>query len=142
MTPRSRLRAASRRKPMANPFVHVELNTNDPDKAKAFYSRLFDWKLEDAPMPGGGSYTLIDVGEGTGGGMMKNPVPGVPSNWLAYVGVDDVASTTRKAKELGGKVLMEKKEIGDFGIMSVIADPTGAVFALWQSKKPQGSQKK
>jgi predicted enzyme related to lactoylglutathione lyase len=127
---------------MANPFVHVELNTNDPDKAKAFYSRLFDWKLEDAPMPGGGSYTMIDVGEGTGGGMMKNPVPGVPSNWLAYVGVDDVASTTRKAKELGGKVLMEKKEIGDFGIMSVIADPTGAVFALWQSKKPQGSQKK
>jgi predicted enzyme related to lactoylglutathione lyase len=31
---------------MANPFVHVELNTTDVDKAKAFYRGLFDWKLE------------------------------------------------------------------------------------------------
>jgi predicted enzyme related to lactoylglutathione lyase len=30
---------------MANPFVHVELSTTDPAKAKTFYSQLFDWKL-------------------------------------------------------------------------------------------------
>jgi predicted enzyme related to lactoylglutathione lyase len=35
---------------MANPFVHVELNTPDPDKAKAFYSKLFQWQLEDMPI--------------------------------------------------------------------------------------------
>jgi hypothetical protein len=28
---------------------------------------------------GGMSYTMINVGEGTGGGMMKHPVPGAPS---------------------------------------------------------------
>src|ERR1700752_5179298 len=55
---------------MANPFVHVELHTRDLAKAKAFYSKLFGWKLEDMPMPGGGSYTMISVGEGTAGGMM------------------------------------------------------------------------
>ena len=38
---------------MGNPFVHVELNTTDVAKAKAFYGKLFDWKLEDAPMAGG-----------------------------------------------------------------------------------------
>ena len=43
---------------MANPFVHVELHTNDPAKAKAFYSKLFGWKLEDVPMPGGSAYTM------------------------------------------------------------------------------------
>ena len=32
---------------MANPFVHVELSTTDPAKAKSFYGQLFDWKLED-----------------------------------------------------------------------------------------------
>ena len=32
---------------MANPFVHVELNTTDVSRAKAFYGKLFDWKLED-----------------------------------------------------------------------------------------------
>ena len=46
---------------MANPFVHVELNTPDPAKAKAFYSKLFQWQLDDLPNPAvpDGSYTLI-----------------------------------------------------------------------------------
>jgi len=30
---------------MANPFVHIELQTRDLAKSKDFYSRLFDWKL-------------------------------------------------------------------------------------------------
>ena len=82
---------------MANPFVHVELNTTDVSKAKSFYGSLFNWNLEDVPMPGG-SYTVIKVGEGTGGGIMKHPVPGAPSAWLAYVLVDDIAAATKKAK--------------------------------------------
>ena len=122
---------------MANPFVHVELHTGDVAKAKAFYSSLFGWKLEDMPMPGGGSYTMIGVGEGTGGGMMKSPMPGAPPQWLAYVGVDDVASSTRKAKELGAKIVQDKMEVGGFGWMSVITDPTGATLALWQPKPQQ-----
>jgi len=60
---------------MANPFVHVELNTTDLAKAKAFYGKLFDWKLEDMSF-GDATYTMIGVGEGTGGGMMKHPMPG------------------------------------------------------------------
>ena len=64
---------------MANPFVHVELATTDIDKAKSFYRSLFDWQLQDMDMGGGMSYTMIGVGEGTGGGMMKHPAPGAPS---------------------------------------------------------------
>ena len=44
---------------MANPFVHVELNTTDVAKAKNFYGKLFDWKMEDVPMDDGGAYTMI-----------------------------------------------------------------------------------
>src|SRR5206468_3509893 len=91
----------------------------------------------DMPMPGGGTYTMIQVGEGTGGGMMSAQPPGSPPRWQAYVGVDDVAASTRKAKELGAKIMMDKTEVGDFGLMSVIVDPTGAAIALWQSKQPQ-----
>jgi predicted enzyme related to lactoylglutathione lyase len=61
--------------------------------------------------------------------------PGTPSHWLAYVGVDDVRASTRKARELGAKVLVDVLEVGDFGIMSVIADPTGATLAMWQAKR-------
>jgi len=79
---------------MANPFVHVELQTTDLKKARDFYSKLFDWKLEDTQVPGFGTYTMIGVGEGTGGGMMAAQTPGVPSFWLSYVNVSDVASAT------------------------------------------------
>ena len=119
---------------MANPFVHVELHTGDLKRAKEFYGKLFDWKLEDAPMPGGGSYTLIQVGNGTGGGMMTSPTPGAPPHWLAYVGVDDVRASTQKAKQLGAKVVQDVMEVGDYGTMSVITDPTGATLAMWQPK--------
>ncbi len=60
---------------MANPFVHIELLTSDVARAREFYTGLFGWKLEDVP---GMDYTIINVGEGTGGGMMKVPVPDMP----------------------------------------------------------------
>jgi predicted enzyme related to lactoylglutathione lyase len=123
---------------MANPFVHVELSTNDPARAREFYTALFGWKLQDVPMPGGdGSYTMIDVGGGTGGGMMRNPVPGTPSHWMAYVGVDDIDASTKRARELGAAVVVDVMAVGDFGWMSVITDPTGATIAMWKSKNPQ-----
>ena len=48
---------------MANPFVHVELATSDPNKAKAFYGKLFDWKMEDMEMGPGMTYTTIKPGK-------------------------------------------------------------------------------
>ena len=119
---------------MANPFVHVELHTNDLARAKEFYGKLFAWKLQDMPMPGGGSYTMIDVGGGTGGGMMVNQAPGTPPHWMSYVGVDDIRAATRKAQDLGAKVVVDVTEVGQYGTMSVITDPTGATLALWQPK--------
>jgi predicted enzyme related to lactoylglutathione lyase len=118
---------------MANPFVHVELNTNDLPKAKDFYGKLFDWKFEDVPMDVG-AYTLIKVGDGTGGGMMVNPVPNAPSWWLAYVLVDDVAAATKKAKSLGAQVMKDVTEVKGMGSFSILSDPTGATIALWEAK--------
>ena len=118
---------------MANPFVHVELATNDVAKAKSFYSKLFDWKMEDIPMESG-AYTMISVGEGTGGGLMKNPMPNAPSMWLAYVQVDDIDAATKKVKSLGGTVMKDVTEVMDMGWLSIIVDPTGAMLGLWKPK--------
>ena len=119
---------------MGNPFVHVELMSNDVGKAKTFYGKLFDWTLDDVPM-GDMTYTMIKVGEGTGGGMMKNPIPGAPSAWMAYVLVDDVKAATAKAKSLGPTVTKDATEVMGAGIFSIITDPTGAMLGLWQVKK-------
>ena len=118
---------------MANPFVHIELHTSDPDAAKKFYSGLFSWKLEDMPM-GDFNYTMVQVGEGTGGGIMKNPAPGAPSHWLSYIQVDDLGGSTKQAEKLGGKVVQGITEVPDMGSFSIISDPDGAVFGLWEPK--------
>ena len=119
---------------MANPFVHVELATTDVAKAKTFYTKLFDWKFEDMPMENG-TYTIISVGEGTGGGMMQHPLAGEPSSWLPYIAVDDVAAATKNAKALGGNVVKDVTEVKEMGWFSVIIDPTGAAFGLWEPKE-------
>src|SRR5687767_8200091 len=110
---------------MANPFVHVELATTDVDKAKSFYRSLFDWQLNDMDMGGGMTYTLIEVGEGTGGGIMQHPMAGQPSNWLAYVGVDDIRAATDKATSLGAMIVRDVTEIPNVGLFSIFIDPTG-----------------
>jgi uncharacterized protein len=116
---------------MPNSFCHVELNTTDVKKAKDFYTKLFDWKLDEMP---GGDYTMIRPSAGPGGGMMKNPVPGAPSFWLTYVSVDDIQAATKKAQSLGAEVMRDVTEIPNYGWFSVIADPTGAHLALWKPK--------
>jgi len=120
---------------VGNPFVHVELNTPDPKKAKEFYSKLFQWQLDDVEnieVPGG-VYTTIKVGEGTGGGMMKQ-VPNGPSGWLAYVLVDDIHAATKKAQSLGAEVMKDVTEVMGMGWLSLIKDPTGSILGLWQPK--------
>src|SRR5438105_8774231 len=112
---------------MANPFVHVELMSTDVGKAKSFYGKLFDWKLEDVAMPDM-TYTMIRVGEGTGGGLMKNPMPGAPSTWVAYVLVDDVKAATSKAKSLGATIMKDVTDVMGMGSFSIITDPTGAML--------------
>ena len=115
---------------MPNPFCHIELNTTDVGKAKTFYSKLFDWQLEDVT----DGYTMIKVGKGTGGGLMKNPMPGVPSFWLAYVEVDDIEAATKKAASLGATVVKDVTEVMGAGWLSILADPTGAALGLWKPK--------
>ena len=83
----------------------------------------------------GDSYTTIGVGEGTGGGMMKHPIPGAPSAWMPYVLVDDIAAATQKAGSLGATVVRDVTEVMNMGWLSIIIDPTGAALGLWQPKQ-------
>jgi uncharacterized protein len=119
---------------MPNPFVHVELTTGDVAKSKAFYSQLFQWQMDEMPMPTG-PYTFVKVGEGTGGGMLKKPAPEIPTMWTPYVLVDDVAATMMKAKGLGAQPLVEKTVIPGMGAFGIFKDPDGAVVGLWEMAK-------
>ena len=121
---------------MGNPFVHAELNSTDAAKAKGFYGKLFDWQLEDMSYDDM-TYTIVKVGEseyGVGGGIMKQMMPGAPSMWVPYIGVDDLKAATAKAKSLGAEIMVENKEVPNMGWLSIFKDPTGAITGLWQAK--------
>ncbi|HXU65460.1 MAG TPA: VOC family protein, partial [Polyangia bacterium] len=119
---------------MSNPFAYAELHTDAPAAAKAFYAQLLSWRMEDAPKSDGspGTYTEIQPGEGFPGGLTQNRHGG-PSHWIPYIKVDDLVASTSKAKSLGAQPLVELQEIPE-GRLSVLADPTGARFGLWQPR--------
>jgi predicted enzyme related to lactoylglutathione lyase len=114
---------------MSNPFVHLELCTSDTRKAKDFYSGLFGWSFTDNDM-GNMIYSTFKPSSGPGGGIFS--MPGMPTAWLAYVGVEDINASTDKAKSLGATVLNGPAEIPNVGWFTVLKDPTGAVIALFQ----------
>jgi len=121
---------------MSNPmkqhgaFSWNELMTNDIDGAKAFYTKMFNWELEDfdKEMP----YTVVKVEGQESAGMMSMPpeAGSMPPMWGAYVTVDDVEASAKQAEELGGKILMEPRDIPEVGRFCVISDPQGATLSL------------
>lgn len=120
-------------------FCWIDFATPDPDKAKVFYQKIFNWKYHDSPMPDGGNYTIISTADGDGvGGLFQMPdemimadVPPHINNYIAVVNADEFVET---AKDLGAAVKMEPYDVFDYGRMAILTDPTGAAFSLWQSK--------
>ena len=107
----------------------TQLNATDPDKAKAFYAALFQWTFRDEPSPMG-TYTTFMKSDGPAAGMLPMPSgTGAPSHWLVYWAVADVAMAYAKATTLGAKSFVPPTDFGG-GMMAVLADPQGAMFAL------------
>jgi hypothetical protein len=120
---------------MPNPFIHVELQTQEPATAKAFYANLFDWRFQDVP---GMDYTMIAAGGDTGAGLMRAKIPGAPSQWIPFVFVNDVKAFTSRAQSLGAEVVKGPAEARGYGWYSVLVDPTGATFGIWT---PEGARR-
>jgi predicted enzyme related to lactoylglutathione lyase len=113
-----------------NPFVHLELNTPDLEKAKSFYSAMFDWEITDMDMGPAGIYATFKPSDGPGGGMFS--VGDAPTGWMPYIGVEDIKAATAKARELGANIFMDSHEIPEVGWMSVLTDPTGCRISFFQ----------
>jgi uncharacterized protein len=121
---------------MSHPFVYAELHAADVDRAGAFYTGLFGWKVARFPIPGK-YYAELQTGEGFPGGLTE-PQPELQkfAGWLSYVRVDDLAASTRRARELGATVVKDAVVIPDGGgRYSWILDPTGAPLGLWEQPK-------
>jgi uncharacterized protein len=124
-------------------FSWVDLSTTDAEAAKAFYSGLFGWQIEDLPT-GDGVYSMGSIGGRNVAAIAEQAeqerAMGVPPHWNNYVTVESADATAGKALELGGNVILEPFDVLEAGRMAVIADPGGAVFSVWEPKQQIGAE--
>jgi predicted enzyme related to lactoylglutathione lyase len=123
-------------------FCWMELNTSDQNAGKQFYSSLFGWEPMDFPMGPAGVYTIFRLqGRDCAAACTLSPEQmqhGAPPHWMLYIAAGNVDESTKQAAELGATVVAGPFDVGESGRMSVIKDPTGAFFCLWQGKQTGG----
>ena len=112
-------------------FSWFELMTDEVEKSKGFYTKIFGWELEEYPMEKD-SYWVVKVGgEGVGGIMAKpTQASGAPNHWATYVSVENVDNTAALVKELGGQIIVPPTDIPEIGRFCTFMDPHGAVLSV------------
>lgn len=112
-------------------FSWNELITSDVNAAKAFYGELFGWEMHDEQTPEM-TYTIAKTGDNEVGGIMAIPAETEDSMpmWGPYITVDNVDEQIKQAEALGGRTLVEPRDIPDLGRFAVISDPQGAMLTI------------
>jgi predicted enzyme related to lactoylglutathione lyase len=117
-------------------FCWHEIVTSEPEEAKTFYSKVFDWRVTCVPQGDLGVYwMLVNDSIGVAGVRPAPPLPGQRSFWLCYIAVRDVDETALRAEQLGGRVLTEPLDVHKFGRFATVSDRLGGVFAVLTNKR-------
>jgi hypothetical protein len=94
---------------------------------------MFGWELLPGKDKDASGYLHIKNGEQYIGGLpeARNVPPSVMPHWLPYIQCTDCAAQTAKAEQLGGRVIVAATIVPEQLSYSVVADPQGAIFALF-----------
>jgi predicted enzyme related to lactoylglutathione lyase len=112
----------------------ADLSTPDPQRASKFYSDLFGWQIVSDDEDPEYNYLHIKNGEHFIGGIppVSHRQPNTPPYWLLYFNASNCDAVADKAKALGAKFYVPPMTMENVGRFAVLADPQGAVFALFQ----------
>jgi predicted enzyme related to lactoylglutathione lyase len=113
----------------------IDTSQRDLDAARSFYGPLFGWEFEER-VPG--QYVIATLDGLDVAGMAHQP-DDAPS-WNTYIEVDSADWATADAIQLGGQALVPPFDVGEAGRMSVISDPAGAVFCMWEPRGHHGAR--
>jgi predicted enzyme related to lactoylglutathione lyase/uncharacterized protein YndB with AHSA1/START domain len=114
-------------------FCWNELMAAETAGASRFYTQLFGWETEQfgGPM----KYTMFKKNGQKAGGLMQKPHEQAPPHWLAYVEVENVDVSVKKAGELGAKIMMPPMDIPTVGRIAIFQDPQGAALGIFQPER-------
>ena len=112
----------------------ADLTVPSLSTARDFYGPLFGWTFEVGG-PETGGYTQAFVGGRRVVGLAEpmGPDEATPPAWCVYLATEDLLATAESVVSTGGRVVLAPMAILGFGTMGLYADPTDAVFGLWQS---------
>jgi len=121
-----------------NNLTHFEIPVDDVDKAKEFYSNLFDWEFNYMEEM---NY-LMFTGESedgkskTSGGIFKKTNESFTVT--NYFTVKSLAESAKKVEELGGKIVVPKTPVPGMGWFVHFTDTDGNLLALWENDPEAG----
>jgi len=117
----------------------VDCQVDDTAAARRFYGQLFGWEIQDSPPEAGGYLMAMKGGRPAAGIGPKPEGMPVPSAWTTYLAADSADDIATRVTNAGGQTMMPPFDVMDVGRMFVAADPTGAVFGVWEAKAHTGA---
>jgi predicted enzyme related to lactoylglutathione lyase len=118
----------------------VDLGSPDVAAAARFYCDLFGWTSQVAEEPEAGGYTMFLSGGELVAAVGPLMAEGQPPVWTSYFASDDADESARRVTAAGGQVVAAPMDVMEYGRLAAFADPTGAVFAVWQAGAMAGAE--
>lgn len=118
---------------MANAINWFEIPASDFNRAKKFYTSLFDTELHEQEMQGIKMAFFPAEGDDVGGSICTGEgyKPSADGTMPYLNGGKDLTSMLNRAEAAGGKVIMPKTKISDeIGHMAIFFDTEGNRIAL------------
>ena len=123
---------------VTNALNWVEIPVVDFDRARAFFSAIFDYDMPQHQMgPKLMGFLLCEPGKGIGGAIVKGEgyVPSQHGTLVYLNGGADLTTVLDRVEPAGGKVLLGKTEITpELGYFAYFLDSEGNTLALHSMK--------
>ncbi|MGN6598719.1 MAG: VOC family protein [Actinomycetes bacterium] len=116
----------------------VDVTCTDVDRSRAFYQSVLGWDYWESSGEFGGYLIAHRDGHATAG--LGPVMASAPPMWTLYFANDDATAGAEAIRAAGGQVLVEPQQVGGAGRFVVAADPTGAMFGLWEAGDMNGCQ--
>jgi len=108
-------------------ICYVEIPAPDMEKARAFYSAVFGWKIEKTSE----RYMMFETSEEGLSGGFSAEYPASVTGPVLYLQVADINGVLQAINENGGSTMTPKKSIGEWGFYAWFKDPNGNRVGLW-----------
>ena len=127
---------------MRNAINWFEIYTSDFDRAKKFYTTVFDCPLTDVPMSNERhsqmKYATFPADERTGGVSgalvkMDEAGPGAGGT-LVYFASEEINAELSRVEAAGGRILRPKTHVGPFGFIALVEDTEGNLVGIHSTK--------